>query len=186
MASFEWAGYNGSDWTTFDISDTNLLKFAGADYDDKVVVGEYNDSFHIRTSSGDDSDACGSPHLTNLKYLTSSTVSIDGGSSVDVDTVLTTECIRIQFTHGSSVAIENAIFYVYDGTTTTTPPTGVTFQAFEQGDTSWTNAEGSASAVDLDNKSSSTEHNFYIGMSASPSSTGEKTNFAGRIELDYY
>lgn len=185
MATFTWDGHDGSGWN-LSIGATNLIKFAGSAYATKVIVGEYQDSTHIRTASGTDTDACTPIHLHNIKYTDSNQCSIDGAAAEAVTNILTTECIRINFSHGSSVATENAKFYAYSGGAYTTPPTDVTFQALEQGDSSWSNAEGSASALALDNQSAGTSHNFYIAMSASPESTGEKTAFVGRIELDYY
>ena len=75
--------------------------------------------------------------------------------------------------------------YAYDGSTTTSAPTGVTFYAFEQGDSAWTNAEGSASAVSVNDDTASTSHDYYFGISASPESVGEKTAFKIRMELTY-
>ena len=185
MAAFTWDGHDDADWN-FSIIATNLIKFCGAAFATKVIVGSFQEEMHIRTAAGTDTDACASPHLHNIMYVDANNCDIDGAGSEDVANILTTECIRVQFTHGSAVNTENAIFYAYDGTTTTTPPVGVTFHALEQGDAAWTNAEGSASAVSISNQGSSDTHNFYVAISATPESVGEKTSFSVRMELDYY
>jgi len=184
MATWTVTAHDGADWN-FTISATNLIGFYGASYGDKITVGEYQDSMHIRTSAGTDTDACGSPHLIGIKYISSNQCD-KGGGTINCNTLLTTDCIKFNFSHTSSVATENGLFYAYDGNTVTSAPTGVTFQALEQGDTNWTNAEGQASGVSLGNQSASTSHDFYVAMSASPESVGEKTAFAVRAELTYY
>jgi len=184
--AFTWAWYDGSSWNDFAAG--NMIGFYGSTtYGTKVQVGSYQDGMHLRTSSGTDTDACGSPHMDNIKYLTSTTCSINGGSSVNVSTITQNDCVRIKFTDGStSVTTENGKFYAYDGTTDTNAPTGVTAQALEQGDSSWTACGGSGNAVSITDQSAAVTHYYYVAMSASPTSVGEKTNFAWKISLDYY
>jgi len=61
----------------------------------------------------------------------------------------------------------------------------VTFQAAEQGDSAWTNAEGSAAALTLTDQGAATSHDYFIAVSASPESVGLKSAFALRVELTY-
>jgi hypothetical protein len=93
--------------------------------------------------------------------------------------------LKINFAHGTSVACSSITFWAYDGTTDSAVPTGVTFYCAEQGDTNFSNAEGSGSAMSVDDSGSSTSHDFYIAVSASPESVGEKTDFALKISLTY-
>jgi len=182
MASFTWY-LQGTSPTT--IGATDILQFAKATFDSPITITEYQDTTHVESSTGVDLSTGNSPK--NSKYLTSSTVSIDGGSSEALSGVSTSNCpVKINFSHGTSVITYDAIFYSYDGTTTTVAPVGVTFQAAEQGDASWTNAEGSTSAVTIANHSTpATSHDYFLLVSASPESVGEKTDFSVRIELTY-
>jgi hypothetical protein len=181
MATYTWE-LQGTTDTTIDATDK--IQFAGSTFDSAITVGSYNDSTHVESSGGADDSSGNSPH--NSKYLTSSTVSIDGGASESLSGVANGSCpIHINFSHGSAVAVTGHSFYAYDGTTTTNAPTGVTFYAAEQGDASWTNAEGSGSAVSVTDSASATSHDFYLLVSASPSSVGEKTAFKLRSELTY-
>ncbi|QDP67650.1 MAG: hypothetical protein Tp172MES00d2C118482111_44 [Prokaryotic dsDNA virus sp.] len=188
MATFTFT-LQGSSGTTIDASDT--LQFAGAGgFDSKVTVGEYNDTTHVKTSGSADKSSGNTPN--NNKFIsqtggTSGDSQADWGDGTeDIDAILDAECaLLINFSDASSVSTESAIFYAYDGTTTTTGPTGVTFVAAESGDTNFTGAEGSGSALSLADQGASTSHDFYIVVSASPDSVGLKSNFTNRIELTY-
>lgn len=187
MATFTWY-LQGV--TPTELEDTDKLQFAGGTFGAAVTVSEYQDSTHVEAAGGGDDSAANTPR--NVKFI--SQAGGGGGDSQadwgdgteDIDQITTAECtLKINFSHGSSVITENAIFYAYDGSTTTAVPTGVTFQCFEQGDINFTNAEGSGAAMSLDDNTTATSHDFYIGVSASPESVGLKTAFKMRIELTY-
>ena len=61
----------------------------------------------------------------------------------------------------------------------------MTFQCFEGGDATWTNAEGSGAALDVADDTTAATHQYYFGVSASPESVGVKTNFALKFQLTY-
>lgn len=180
MATFTWTLQGTSDTT---LGATDTLQFAGGTFDSNVTVGAYQDSTHVKASGGTDSSAANTPN--NVKYI--SGTQGDWGAGTELLTaILTSECtLKVNFSDAASVATSAAIFYAYDGTTTTTGPTGVTFYAFEQGDANWTLAEGSGSAVTLTDQAAATSHDFFIGVSASPDSVGLKSNFTIRCELTY-
>lgn len=188
MATFTFT-LQGTSGTT--IGATDVLQFAGSGgFDSKVTVGQYNDSTHVRNSGGSELSGGNSPR--NVKFI--SQAGGGGGDSEadwgdgteDIDQILDSECtLLINFSDASSVEITGAIFYAYDGTTTTNGPTGVTFHAFESGDTNWTGAEGSGSALALADKTAATSHDYFIAVSASPDSVGLKSDFTLRIELTY-
>lgn len=182
MATFTWY-LQGTTPTT--IGATDILQFAKATFNSPVTINEYQDSTHIESSTGTDLSSGNSPK--NSKYLTSSTVSINGGSSESLSGVTTANCpLKINFSHSTSVITYDADFYSYDGVATANAPTEVTFKAAEQGDTNWTDAEGSASPCALDDNSTpATSHDFYLLVSASPDTVGVKTAFKVRIELTY-
>tara|TARA_Y100000310_G_C20689881_1_gene821534 strand:+ start:1203 stop:1769 length:567 start_codon:yes stop_codon:yes gene_type:complete len=187
MATFVWL-LQGTSPTTIDATD--IVQFAAATFDSKVTVGAYQDSTHVESNVGADDSSGNTPR--NNKFI--SQAGGGGGDSQadwgdgteDLDAILTSECaLKITFSHGTSVITESAIFYAYDGATTTAVPTGVTFVAAEQGDTNFTAAEGSAAAVTLDDNTTATDHDFYIVPSVSPDSVGLKDAFTLRIELTY-
>ena len=187
MATFTWTLQGSSDTT---IDATDLLQFAGATFDSAITVNAYNDSTHVESNVGANDSSGNTPN--NNKFVSQSgggggdSQADWGDGTEDIDAILTTECaLKVNFAHGSAVAVSGAIFYADDGTTTTAVPTGVDFRCAEQGDTNFTEAEGSASALSLDDSASATSHDYFILVSASPTSVGEKTAFRGRIELTY-
>lgn len=171
--------------TDTEITSTDLLQFAGGSFDGKITVGEYNDSTHVKAD--DDSDKSDGNTPNNVKYISSSEGDWGDGTE-DIDQITDSECtLKINFSHDSSVETENATFYAYDGSDTSNGPSDVTFYAFESGDTDWTNAEGSGSALDLDdNTSADTSHDFFIAASASPDSVGLKSGNKYRLELTFF
>lgn len=188
MATFTWT-LQGTSPTT--IGATDKVQFAGASgFDDPIVVGSYNDTTHVESSGGANSSSGNTPR--NNKFVSQTGGSAGksqanwGDGTEDLDAITTAEAaLKINFADASSVATTNAIFYAYDGSTTTAVPTGVDFRAAEVGDTNFTEAEGSAAAVTITDDTAATSHDYYIVMSASPASVGEKTAFALRIELTY-
>lgn len=188
MATYTWV-LQGSTPTT--IESTDIVQLAGAGgFDDPVTVGEYNDTTHVESSVGANDSSGNTPN--NNKFVSQSggtggdSTADWGDGTEDIDAITEAECaLKINFSHGSAVAVTSHIFYAYDGSTTTSAPTGVTFVAAEQGDTNFTGAEGSGSALSIGDSASATSHDFYILISASPDSVGEKTAFTLRDELTY-
>lgn len=188
MATFTWYLQGSSDTT---IEATDIVQFAGSGgFDSKVTVGAYNDSTHVSSSGGAEDSSGNTPN--NNKFIsqaggTGGDSQADWGDGTeDIDQILDAECaIKINFSDGASVITESAIFYAYDGSTTTSAPTGVTFVAAESGDTNFTGAEGSGSALSLTDQGASTSHDFFIIPSVSPDSVGLKDSFTLRIELTY-
>lgn len=178
----------GGSPTTIDATDK--LQFAKATFGQAITVSQYQDTTHVESSVGADDSSGNTPKNSKFISATGGTggdgqVDI-GAGTVDLDTIATGNCpLKINFSDASSVITTDAIFYAYDGTTTTAVPTGITFQAAEQGDANWTNAEGSAAAVTITNDTTGTSHDYYLLVSASPESVGLKTAFKLRIELTY-
>lgn len=180
MATFTWY-LQGTSPT--EIEETDNLQFAGGTFDSAITVGEYNSSTHVENNGGTEDSSGNTPN--NVKYVASGTADWGDGTE-DLNLMTTDEAtLKINFSDASSVTTTENIFYAYDGSTTTEVPTGVTFYAAEQGDSAWTNAEGSAAALSIDDDTAATSHDYYIAVSASPESVGLKDAFTMRMELTY-
>lgn len=196
MATFTWEAY--CDTPGWKGISTNTIIFSGSGgLATPITVGNYQSETHL--GSGDPgTDQCGSSHVPNTKYISST--QFDGGSGTETlnDTNLAqTECtLRIKFTDASSVATSSARFYAFDGTTETNEAVGVEAYAFERGvsATTWTQINDDSANVGGDNTSerlslsdqgAGTEHYFYIAISARPESVGAKTQFDFGIALTY-
>lgn len=173
----------GTTATTIDATDS--IAFSDGTFGHPIQVGSYNDGTHVRSSSGVDDSASNSPH--NTKYLTSTTMSLDGGSSANLSTLTTANApLKITITESVAITVTDIKMYAYDGTTTTNAPSGMNVYLAEQGDSSWTQAHGSGNALTLDNHSTAaTTHDFYVAISASPTSVGVKSANKVRIEFVY-
>lgn len=187
MASFVWL-LQGTSPTTIDATD--IIQFAGATFDSAITVGEYNDSTHVESSIGADDSSGNTPN--NVKFISQTGGGAGdsqadwGDGTEDIDAILEAECtLKITFSHGSAVAVTANTFFAFDGTTPATAPTDIDVRAAELADIIFTQAEGSGSALSITDSGSATDHDFYILVSASPESVGEKTAFAFRMALTY-
>jgi len=187
--TFGWVGYDHGtlDWT-LTVGSTNLLAFNGdTGYGSPIWVGQYNDAMHIRlgAAAGDDTDACSPNDLSNLKYTDASNVAIRGDAAASLTTILSTDCLRVTVTSDTNFVVLAARLYAFDGTTVTQPPPNLNFQCFEMGNNTWQLANGRNSALNLAAQASSAlSHEFFIGASVSPTSTGSALEFAMRLEVD--
>ena len=138
----------------------------------------------MKSSGGSDLSSGNVPK--NNKWLTSSTVSLNGAASAAVSSISTANCsLKINFSHGSSVATSSHFIYAYNASDTAVAPTAVTFQVCEQGTTPWVNAGGSAAALAVVDDTTATSHDFYFLISAAATSVGLKSAFTIRDELIY-
>lgn len=197
MAAFTWEVYSDTPgWK--DIA-ANTIVFSGSatDLTANITVAAWQDGTHL--GNGDPgTDQCGTNHVPNVKYI-SSTEFDDGGGTEDLNdtNLVPTECsFRIRFTDASSVATSSARLYSYDGTTETDEAVGVDAYAFEQGVTasSWTQinddsgnvgGDNSGQRLDIQDDGAATDHTYYFAVSASPESVGAKASFDVGIALVY-
>jgi len=197
MATFTWEVYaNTPAW--FDVA-SNTIVFAGSasDLTTPITVGEWNTGTHL--GSGDPgTDACGTTHVPNVKFISTTQCDIGGGTvSITDGNLATTKCsFRIKFTDASSVALSSGRFYSFDGSTVTNEAIGVHAYAFERGvsATTWTQinddsgnigGDNSGERLTLSDQTTATEHYYYIAVSAQPESVGAKTQFDFGIALTY-
>ena len=137
-----------------------------------ITAAAYNDGHHIIDASNN--ELCTTGHAVNLKYIAAGTVQIAGGGTVDLNTVTTAQCLNIYVTCSPNAEVTAATFWAY-GSGEADPCTGLTTQGFVQGDAAWQSIGGSGAALDLGTSVSAATHDFYVGISVSPTSNGAKT-----------
>ena len=161
---------------------------AGPNLTDNVTVGQYQDGTHI-SQSDDTTHRCSTTHVNNVKFVDSTHFILNGGSSTvfSSSAPTTAQCpLRFNFSDAASVATSAAKFYAYDGSTDTNPwalGSGGDFEAFEANASitpAWVAANGSGSALTLQNQAAATSHNFFVGISAKPGTTGTKS---GKVKI---
>ena len=188
--SFSWKGYN-SDPTvaawTLEVGASNVFGFYGASFGTPIQVGQYNATMHIRASvSSDTSDGA----LTGLQYKSTTEVSINGSETQKPISELSLEdCIKVTVTsNADAVEIVESRLYAYNTQNVSTPPSNLTFKSFafdgETAPTTWQSCGGRDNKLLCGARTSSLTHDFYIGMSISPTSTGASTLFVVRFEAD--
>ena len=161
------------------------LGFYGSSFGDPVTVNSYQDSTHF-SDDGTSTDLCSSVHCNNVKYLSSTTCSLNGGASVNLSSLGATDAtLRITLSGLGEISSSNTRFYSYNGTTRSTEPEGVTCNAAEIGDSSWTSVGGSGNSLALSDQLAATSHSWDIAVSVMPTSSGVKTGFAFAIETEY-
>ena len=138
-----------------------------------IPVTTWNDGFHIVNAAN--AELCAAGHPPNLKYVASGTVDIAGGGTVNLNTVTTVQCLNLLASCSPNAEITAASFFVY-GATEADVPAGCSIYGFEQGDAAWdTTIAGSAAAHDLGASGSAATHNYYVGLSISPTTNGAIT-----------
>ncbi len=199
MATITFEAYIGAGPGWADIG-ANRLVFSSSltDLATAITVATWQDGTHVGSGTPG-TDQCGANHARNVKFLTTSTMSVNGGGSEAINdtNLLQTECtLRVHFNHSVSVAISNARLYAYDNTTVTTEAVEIEAYAFEQGvsATAWTQinddsanigGDNSGERLALGNKTAATDHYWYVAVSVSPETVGGKSSFALGVALTY-
>lgn len=196
------------DWTSGDGNDPidptgafNGVGFFGNAFGQSVRVGEYQDS----TFQTNDAGAVEGGEMLNDKYISSSGVKIGAGSIELLSAINCNETtLMIRLTNATPIQTQNTTFRAYDRLNINSNPSGITVQAFEaastpsgslsgndsslnsDGDTTWTAIAGSGATLSfIEQSGSSTDHYFYIGLSCSPTSIGEKLGLGFHFESEY-
>jgi hypothetical protein len=168
---------------TLALASTDRPWWNGTNFGDQITVNSYQDSTHVSDSS--DVHRCTSVHVNNTKFLTNSTVSINGAGSSALP-VPTAKCSwKFTFTDASAISVASAKFYAYDGANDNNPVADTHIKAAEGGvSTAWIDANGSGNALNLADQSSATSHDFFVALSVAPTSQGNKTG-KFKISLSY-
>ena len=178
--------------------------------DAAVIVDSFQDrTYRVDHFGNPISDNQGAQFI-NVKYVSSTVASVSGVSSAvtgadmtDIPSRSGTIMARFLEPNGNAVITQNAIFRAITITAvsgaltgTTDRPSDVVLYGFQladthgnSGDSSWTllaDTDGSPSDLSLNNQlGSSTVHDFYLGLSSSPKSTGRKREFGYFLQLEF-
>ncbi len=176
-----------------------------------VSVAAWQGRTFITSSNGSYQGA----EVNNVKFLnTASGILGQTGSGIPLLTIPNYQStLNPRFTHTSAIKVQNCNLYCYDRTNINNDPSGVTLMAAElihptitqnntgSGDSTWTSIHGSGQTLSLapnpgvsgqysGNGSNSlwtdTTHDWYLALSASPTSIGSKVNFGAYLSLEYY
>ena len=198
MAVWSFECFYGATQAWTDVAANNLAFAGSGGFDDTVEIATYQDQTHV-VSGTPGSDVCTTNHCNNVKWITTSTMSVNGGGAEDITDVnlAEAECTaRWHFNHTSAIAMQNMTLFAYDGSVEANEAVEVHIMAFERGvsATAWTvlnddsgNIGGSAYTMALGAKATpATDHYFYLALSWSPETAGAKTAQRLKIQGEYY
>lgn len=168
--------------------------FFGAGFGFSIRVGEYNNTSYVTNDNGTTNFGA----LPNLMYANTSGAYVASElvatELLEVDNQEAT--LKIKLTTDSDVQTQNTSFRAFDRVNIDNNPSGVTVYAAEinkpstsfrgSGDINWTSVAGSGSTLSLDDQLlSSGVHVWYIGLSVTPTSIGEKTDLGFYFETEF-
>lgn len=199
--------YAGENYQIQELSGSGLGFFSSDGFGGAVAVGEYQGRTFITDGNGVNQG----PEADNVKYLNAqSGILGQVGTGIHLKAIPNYQAtLNIRFTHGTAVKTQDAEMRIYDRFSINNPASGVTVKAAElihpgntqvangSGDTAWITPVGSSVVVDLvaspglsglrpnGPNTSSTRHDWYVALSASPDSVGSKTKFGLYVSMSY-
>lgn len=190
---------------------TSGVGFYGATFGSSVQVASYQDTTFITNSNGTVNGGA----MNNDKYVgTTSGVQVNGEATINLSGVaLASGSLNVRFTFDSVVQTQNGEFRIMDRVDADAPASGVTSQvaqlvnggsgvdqstgAAQASHNGWMALAGSGTVMTLLSSPGSgglspsgtgttdTRHDWYLAMSATPTSIGSKTSFGGYCALEY-
>lgn len=181
------------------------LGFFGSTFGNSVEVGEYQETTWVTNSNG----TVQGLQTNNVQWTHPASGSVNGAASIALTAIpnyLAT--LNLRFDHSVAVKTQNAEFRIYDRNNINNSPSGVTVKVAEirhpdttqtnngSGNATWTTLYGSGSVLSMTASpgmsglrpngadTTSTRHDYYAVLSASPDSIGSKL-FAGYFSLEY-
>lgn len=193
--TISWRGGDGANQIVPAESGANdTLGFFGANFGYSVRVGEYNNTSFVTTDNG----SADHGQVPNLKYANTSGAYVASElTATELLEINNDEAtLQITLTTDTPVQTRNTTFRAFDRSSINNNPSGCTIYACEilkddvsvrgSGDTSWTQIYGSGSTLALeDHNYGSGTHRWYVGLTATPNSIGQKTQIGFYFETEF-
>lgn len=146
---------------------TDKVAFAGSSFGSGIVTQQ--DSTHVATSG--DVHRCTGAHVNNAKYLSDSTVSVNGAASAPLP-VSASQCpLLFVLLTLEEVAVQSGGFYAYGSDPS--PVANANVWAVEAGQSTWQNVNGGSNELALQAQADpATDHDFNLAVSYAPTATG--------------
>lgn len=199
--------YAGENFALNSLAGSGLGFYGDNGFGQSVTIAAYQGNTYITNSNGTSQGSL----VDNVKYLNAQSGIVGSEGSGRLLTTIPNylSTLKISFTNDTAVTTSNAKVYIFDRVDKNNDPSGVTCQVAEvihpntvfdntgSGDSTWTHVHGSAVILDLVDspglsglspngaQTSSTRHDWFVNLSASPDSVGSKTNFGLFLQLEY-
>ena len=184
VPTFVWSGSKRTNNSLHVIASNEKIHFAKNGFSSAITVDSYQDDTFEELSNGSVGQ-----ELHNIKYINNSQHSVDDGANANLTATVPakTKLMQIKLSVDSlSFVTSNTKFFAFDGTTLSNGPSNVHTKVFEYSNTSWKNTSGSGAHLVLANQTnSSTNHIWYVCISAKPVEIGDKTAYAFHLQCDY-
>lgn len=172
----------------------DTLGFFGANFGYSIRVGEYNNTCYVTNDNGTTNYG----QVPNLRFANTSGAYV--ASELTATELLEVNqdeaTLQITLVNDTAVQTRNTAFRAFDRSNINSNPSGVTIYSAEvekasvgvrgSGDVSWKSIFGSGSILTLDDHLySSGTHRWYIGLTATPLSIGQKTQIGFYFETEF-
>ena len=193
-----------------DMAGSGLGFYGSGGFGASVAVASYQDNTYVTDANG----AAQGPQANNVKWTHANSGEIPVATNLHLQDIPNQQStLRVRFTHGSAVQVQNVELRIYDRVTITVGASGVTTKAYEtlhpsalqtgllgSGTTSWTTPAGSGVTLGLaqspgesglyaGNGAASVHqdviHDWYVCLAARPDSIGSKTQYGMYVSLEY-
>lgn len=192
--TIDWFGGDGAnEIVPAESGEFDTLGFFGASFGFSIRVGEFNNTCRVTNDNGTTENG----QIPNLRFAnaTGAFVGPDliARELLQIDNDEAT--LRIRLSTDSSVATQNSAFRAFDRININNGPSGVLVNSIEiiklaaapigSGDNAWIAIAGTGD-LDLDDQvAPSSVHTWYVGLTASPQSIGEKTDLGFYFETEF-
>lgn len=190
-----WRGGDGANQIVPAESGANdTLGFFGANFGYSIQVGQYNQTSFVTTDNG----SANHGQVPNLKYANTSGAYVASElTATELKEINNDEAtLQITLVNDTAVQTRNTAFRAFDRTSINNNPSGCVIYACEinkpslsvrgSGDTSWQQIYGSGSILSLDDHAyGSGTHRWYIGVTGTPTSIGQKTQIGYYFETEF-
>ncbi len=173
----------------------NTLGIYGSNFGFSIRVGEYNNTC-FRTNSNGTSNGGALPN-TRFANVSGAFVGPELTATELLEVDNTESTLKITLTTDAAIQTQNSKLRAFDRVSIDSNPSGVTIRAAEirkhmtlvrgSGDTNWTVIAGSGAVLDLADQTTAdfTTHDWYMALTATPTSIGEKTNIGFYFETEF-
>lgn len=172
----------------------DTLGLFGANFGYSIRVGEYNNTSFVTTDNG----SANHGQVPNLRYANISGAYVASElTATELKEINNDEAtLAITLVNDTPVQTRNTSFRCFDRSNINNNPSGVTIYGAEilkhslsvrgSGDTNWTDIRGSGTPLSLeDHLYGSGTHRWYIGITGTPASIGQKTQIGFYFETEF-
>ncbi len=192
--TIDWFGGDGANEIVPAESGSNdTLGFFGANFGFSIRVGEFNNTNFVT----DDNGVTNFGQAPNLRFANISGAfvasELTATELLEVDNTETT--LRIRLNTDGSVGTQNSAFRAFDRVAIGNDPSGVTVRAAEMlkpspsirgsGSVNWETIAGATDLSLFDQVAASSIHEWYVALTVSPDSIGEKTDLGFYFETEF-